>query len=93
MKATDGGEVYFSAASRKVPKESPQRGRTYGSPPLDSPTPVGMREGYVLTLAEVCIRRKDAFWEAHCVRVHTRRDMHWNRFLGRLTIGRPAPAA
>ena len=75
MKATDGGEVYFSAASRKVPKESPQRGLTYGSPPLDSPTPV-MREGDGITLAEVSIRRKDAFREAHCVRVHTRRDMH-----------------
>ena len=71
-------EVYFSAASRKVPKESPQRGLTNGSPPLDSPTPVGMREGYVLTLAEVSIRRKDAFREAHCVRVHTRREVQRN---------------
>ena len=52
-----------------------------------------MREGYVLTLAEVSIRRKDAFWEAHCVRAHTRQYVHWNCFLGRLTIGRPAPAA
>ena len=75
MEATDGGEVYFSAASRKVPKESPQRGLTYGSPPLDPPTPV-MRGGDGFTLAEVCIRRKDAFWEAHCVRAHTRRNMH-----------------
>ena len=74
--ATDGGEVFFSAASRKEPKESPQRGLTYGSPPLDSPTPVGMREGGGLTLAEVCIRRKDAFWEVNCVRVHTRRCVH-----------------
>ena len=88
VEATDGGEVYFSAASRKVPKESPQRGRTYGSPPLDSPTPV-MRDGDGITLTEVCIRRKDAFREAHCVRVHTRRNMHWNRFLGRLTIDAP----
>ena len=40
-----------------------------------SPTPV-MREGDGITLTEVSIRRTDAFWEAHCVRVHTRRDMH-----------------
>ena len=77
MEATDGGEVYFSAASRKVPKESPQRGRTYGSPPLDSPTPV-MLHGDGIALAEVSIRRKDAFGEAHCVRVHTRRNIHCN---------------
>ncbi len=70
-----------------------QRGRTYGSPPLDSPTPVGMLYGDVPTLAEVSIRRKDAFREALCVRAHTRRYVHWNCFLGRLTIGRPAPAA
>ena len=38
-------EVFFSAASRKEPKESPQRGLTYGSPPLDSPTPVGWLKG------------------------------------------------
>ena len=42
-----------------------------------SPTPV-MREGDGLTLAKVCIRRKDAFWEAHCVRVHTRREVYRN---------------
>ena len=81
-------EVFFSAASRKEPKESPQRGLTYGSPPLDSPTPV-MRGGYVPTLAEVCIRRKDAFWEAHCVRVHTRRAVYCNSLSGRLTIDAP----
>ena len=75
MEATDGEELYFSAASRKVPKESPQRGRTYGSPPLDSPTPI-MRGGDVPTLAKVSIRRKDAFREAHCVRVHTRHEAH-----------------
>ena len=42
-----------------------------------SPTPV-MRGGDVPTLAEVSIRRKDAFWEVHCVRVHTRRNIHCN---------------
>ena len=40
-----------------------------------SPTPV-MRDGDGLTLAEVSIRRKDAFWEVNCVRVHTRRCVH-----------------
>ncbi len=95
MANSDDIEVYFSAMRQKSTKENaPKRGRTYGFAPLgDPPTPVGMREGGGLTLAEVCIRRKDAFREAHCVRVHTRRKVHWNRFMGRLTIGRPAPAA
>ncbi len=92
MKNSDVFEVYFSVMQQKSTKRVHQRRRTYGSPPLDSPTPV-MLHGDVLTLAEVSIRRKDAFWEAHCVRVHTRRIVHWNCFLGRLTIGRPAPAA
>ena len=80
----------FLLCNRKVPKECTQAGANLRFAPLgDPPTPVGMREGYVPTLAEVSIRRKDAFREAHCVRVCTRRNMHWNRFLGRLTIDAP----
>ena len=80
MKATDGGEVYFSAMRQKSTKENaPKRGRTYGFAPLgDPPTPVGMLHGDVLTLAEVSIRRKDAFREVNCVRVHTRHEAHRN---------------
>ena len=78
MKATDGGEVYFSVMQQKSTKRVHQRGRTYGSPPSGLPHSRGMLYGDVLTLAEVCIRRKDAFREAHCVRVHTRREVHRN---------------
>ena len=77
MANSDDIEVYFSAMRQKSTKENaPKRGRTYGFAPLgDPPTPVGMRGGNVPTLAEVSIRRKDAFWEVNCVRVHTRRNM------------------
>ena len=69
--------VLFCYATEKYQKNAPKRGRTYGFAPLgDPPTPVGMLYGDVLTLAEVCIRRKDAFREAHCIRVHTRRKVH-----------------
>ena len=80
MTNSDDIEVYFSAMRQKSTKENaPKRGRTYGFAPLgDPPTPVGMRGGNVPTLAEVSIRRKDAFGEAHCVRVHTRREVHCN---------------
>ena len=80
MANSDDIEVYFSAMRQKSTKENaPKRGRTYGFAPLgDPPTPVGMREGYVPTLAGVCIRRKDAFWEALCVRVCTRHEAHCN---------------
>ena len=80
MANSDDIEVYFSAMRQKSTKENaPKRGRTYGFAPLgDPPTPVGMREGDVPTLAEVCIRRKDAFREAHCVRAHTRHEAHFN---------------
>ena len=80
MAASDVFEVYFSAMRQKSTKENaPKRGRTYGFAPLgDPPTPVGMLQGDGLTLAKVSIRRKDAFWEVHCVRVHTRRNIHCN---------------
>ena len=69
--------VLFCYATEKYQKNAPKRGRTYGFAPLgDPPTPVGMREGDVPTLTEVSIRRKDAFWEVNCVRVHTRRNVH-----------------
>ena len=69
----------FLLCNRKVPKECTQAVANLRFAPLgDPPTPVGMREGDVPTLAEVCIRRKDAFREAHCVRAHTRREVHCN---------------
>ena len=50
-----------------------------------------MRDGNVPTLAEVGIRRKDAFWEAHCVRVHIRRYVHWYDGAGQANHWTPRP--
>ena len=79
---SDGEEMFFSAASRKEPKESPQRGRTYGSPPLDSPTPVGMAQGSGIRLHEARIRRGSVkialprlFWSTSCPRFYVFRGI------------------